>query len=114
MTPLDTPFTKIAKHAAHAASVLKLMANEQRLLILCRLIQDEFSVRQLVELCGQSQSSVSQHLGRLREGGLVKNRRDGTTIYYRLANDDVRKRIDTLCDRFGRSGERTIRSGAGQ
>ena len=47
MTPLDTPFTKIAKHAAHAASVLKLMANEQRLLILCRLIQDEFSVGQM-------------------------------------------------------------------
>jgi len=114
MMPLDTPLAQLAQHAAHAASVLKLLAHEQRLLILCRLMEGEYAVGQLVELCRQSQASMSQHLGRLREGGLVKNRRDGTTIYYRLANDDVRKLIDTLCDRFGRSGERTIRSGAGQ
>ena len=101
MIPLETPFADLARHAAHAASVLKLLANEQRLLLLCRLTQGEFSVGQMVELCGQSQASVSQHLGRLREGGLVKTRRDGTTIYYRLADDDVRKLIDMLCDRFG-------------
>lgn len=99
--PLDTPFAELAKHAVHAASVLKLLAHEQRLLILCRLTQGEFSVGQMVELCGQSQSSVSQHLGRLREGGLVKTRRDGTTIYYSLADDGVWKLIDMLCDRFG-------------
>ena len=101
MMPLDTPFALLAQHAAHVASVLKLLANEQRLLILCRLTQGEFAVGQMVELCGQSQSSVSQHLGRLREGGLVKTRRDGTTIYYSLADDGVRKLIDMLCDRFG-------------
>lgn len=101
MMPLDTPLAELVKHAAYAANVLKLVANEQRLLILCRLMQGEFSVGQMVELCGQSQSSVSQHLGRLREGGLVKTRRDGTTIYYSLADDDVRKLIDMLCDRFG-------------
>jgi len=99
--PLDAPLAQLAEHAAHAADVLKLLANEQRLLILCRLTQGEYSVGQMVELCAQSQSSVSQHLGRLREGGLVKARRDGTTIYYSLADDDVRKLIDMLCDRFG-------------
>ena len=101
MMPLDTPLAQLAQHAAHAASVLKLLANEQRLLILCRLTQGEFAVGQMVELCEQSQSSVSQHLGKLREGGLVKTRRDGTTIYYSLADEDVRKLIDMLCDRFG-------------
>ena len=101
MMPLDAPLAQLAEHAAHAADVLKLLANEQRLLILCRLTQGEYSVGQMVELCAQSQSSVSQHLGRLREGGLVKARRDGTTIYYSLADDDVRKLIDMLCDRFG-------------
>jgi DNA-binding transcriptional ArsR family regulator len=101
MMPLDTPFALLAEHAAHAANVLKLLANEQRLLILCRLTQGEFAVGQMVELCGQSQSSVSQHLGRLREGGLVKTRREGTTIYYSLADEGVRKLIDMLCDRFG-------------
>ncbi|PZO89407.1 MAG: transcriptional regulator [Sphingomonas sanxanigenens] len=103
MMPLDTPFVELARHAVQAAAVLKLLANEQRLLILCRLTQGEFSVGQMVELCGQSQSSVSQHLGRMRDGGLVKTRREGTTIYYNLADDDVRKLIDVLCDRFGRS-----------
>ncbi len=101
MMPLDAPLAQLAEHAAHAADVLKLLANKQRLLILCRLTQGEYSVGQMVELCAQSQSSVSQHLGRLREGGLVKARRDGTTIYYSLADDDVRKLIDMLCDRFG-------------
>lgn len=101
MMPLDTPLAQLAEHAAHAAGVLKLLANEQRLLILCRLTQGEFAVGQMVELCGQSQSSMSQHLGKLREGGLVKTRRDGTTIYYSLADDDVRQLIDILCDRFG-------------
>ena len=80
MMPLDTPLAQLAQHAAHAASVLKLLANEQRLLILCRLTQGEFSVNAMVELCGQSQSSVSQHLGKLREGGLVKTRREATTM----------------------------------
>jgi len=101
MMPLDTPLALLVEHAAHAAGVLKLLANEQRLLILCRLTQGEYAVGQMVELCGQSQASVSQHLGRLREGGLVKTRRDGTTIYYSLADDRVRKLIDMLCDRFG-------------
>ena len=97
----DMPIAHFTRHAAHAAAVLKLLANEQRLLLLCRLTQGEFAVGQLVELCGQSQSSVSQHLGKLREGGLVKTRRDGTTIHYRLADDGVRKLVDMLCDRFG-------------
>lgn len=101
MMPLDAPLAQLAEHAAHAAGVLKLLANEQRLLILCRLTQGEFAVGQMVDLCGLSQSSMSQHLGKLREGGLVKTRRDGTTVYYRLADDDVRALIDMLCDRFG-------------
>jgi len=100
---LDKPLAHFARHADHAASVLKLFADEQRLLILCRLTQGEFTVGQMVELCGQSQCSVSQHLGKLREGGLVKTRREGTTIYYSLADEDVRRLIDMLCDRFGPS-----------
>ncbi len=66
--------------------------------------QGEFAVGQMVELCGQSQSSMSQHLGKLREGGLVRTRRDGTTIYYSLADEEVRRLIDMLCDRFAPSG----------
>jgi len=100
MTPLETSVARLASHAAHAANVLKLLANEQRLLILCRLTQGEFAVGQLIELCGQSQSSVSQHLARLREGGVVTTRREGTTIHYSLSDDRVRQLIEMLCDGF--------------
>lgn len=99
--PLDPSISRLAGQATRAANIVKLLANEQRLLILCRLAQGEFAVGQLVELSGQSQSSVSQHLARLREGGVVKTRREGTTIHYSLNDEGVRQLIDVLCDRFG-------------
>ena len=101
MAAQDTPAARLAAHAAHAAMVLKVLANEQRLRLLCALSRGECAVGTLVDMCEQSQSSVSQHLARLRDGGLVATRRDGTTIYYRLATEDVRQLIDILCDRFG-------------
>ncbi len=101
MMPPGTPVEVLSVHAAEAADVLKLLANEQRLLLLCRLSQGESSVGQLVELSALAQSSVSQHLARLREGGLVATRREGTTIYYRLADEGVHALIEMLCDRFG-------------
>lgn len=91
----------LASRAADAAATLKLIANEQRLLLLCRLSQGECPVSELVELTGLSQSAVSQHLGRLREGGMVRTRREATTIYYRVADQGVHDLIGMLCDRFG-------------
>ena len=97
----DTPAAALAACAEAAASVLKLLANAQRLIVLCRLSAGEASVNTLVELTGQAQSSVSQHLAKLREGGMVATRREGTTIFYRLADEGVHALIDMLCDRFG-------------
>lgn len=97
----DLPIAVLMAHAAEAAESLKLLANEQRLMVLCRLSQGECSVGELVELTELSQSSVSQHLARLREGDMVTTRRDGTTIYYRLADARVQALIDALCDSFG-------------
>lgn len=101
MTPLETPLAELTKHAHEAAAVLKLLANRNRLILLCRLTQGELSVGQLVGLCGPSQSGVSQNLRRLREGRLVKTRRDRSSIYYSLADDGVRLLVAMLCDRFG-------------
>jgi DNA-binding transcriptional ArsR family regulator len=91
----------LASRAADAAATLKLIANEQRLLFLCRLSQGESAVSELVELTGLSQSAVSQHLARLREGGMVRTRREATTIFYRVADQSVHDLIGMLCDRFG-------------
>jgi DNA-binding transcriptional ArsR family regulator len=91
----------LASRAAEAASTLKLIANEQRLLLLCRLSQGECPVSSLVEMTGLSQSAVSQHLARLRKGGMVQTRREATTIFYRVADQGVHDLINMLCDRFG-------------
>ncbi|OGN45859.1 MAG: transcriptional regulator [Caulobacterales bacterium RIFCSPHIGHO2_01_FULL_67_30] len=112
MTPHQAPMADLARHAHAAAAELKLLANEHRLLLLCRLTQEELSVGQLVGLCGPSQSGVSQNLRRLREGGLVKTRRDRSTIYYSLADDTVRQLIDIVCDRFAALGHPTRRKDA--
>lgn len=101
MISSDLPIAVLMAHTAEAAEALKLLANEQRLMVLCRLCQGECSVGELVELTEMSQSSVSQHLARLREGHMVATRRDGTTIYYRLADERVEALIGALCDNFG-------------
>jgi DNA-binding transcriptional ArsR family regulator len=90
--------------AHKAAELLKAMSNENRLLILCHLGQQEMSVGQLNNCINLSQSSLSQHLARLRNDGLVNTRRESQTIYYSIANDVVMKLITLLqheyCDQI--------------
>jgi DNA-binding transcriptional ArsR family regulator len=80
----------MARNARDASAFLKALAHESRLLILCLLSEGEKSVGDLEILLAQRQSTVSQQLARLRLDGLVESRRAGKSIYYRLANDDVR------------------------
>jgi DNA-binding transcriptional ArsR family regulator len=86
--------------AADAAEFLKTLANKHRLMILCALVDGERSVGQLVERLGISQPNTSQHLLRLKSEGLISTRRDGATIYYRLANGQVAPMIQTLHGMF--------------
>ena len=79
-----------------ASSLLKALGNEHRLLILCRLLEGERSVGELVRLVGLSQSALSQHLARLRRDRLVTTRRKAQTIYYALAGEEARAVIETL------------------
>jgi DNA-binding transcriptional ArsR family regulator len=89
------------ERAAEAAAVLRLLANERRLLVLCTLIAEgEASVSRLAERVGLSQPAMSQHLARLREDGLVATRRTGTTIHYRIADPRVATIIASLKDAF--------------
>jgi len=72
--------------AGEAARLLTALANESRLAILCELVEGERSVGRLVEAVGLTQSALSQHLAKLRAGGIVATRRNGQTIFYRLAS----------------------------
>ncbi|WP_033965218.1 metalloregulator ArsR/SmtB family transcription factor [Sphingomonas sp. 3F27F9] len=101
MTMTDSAVEILCERATEVAAFLKVVANEQRLLLLCRLREGEASVGELVGLCGLSQSSVSQHLARMREGGLVQTRRENTTIFYRIADLRVQALMAFLCDQFG-------------
>ena len=83
-------------NAGQAARLLKALSNESRLMILCQIGEEERQVSDL-EL-GLSQSALSQHLARLREDGLVSSRRQGTAVFYRIADSSALKLIATLAE----------------
>lgn len=91
---------ELAPKAAQAESFLKALANRHRLMVLCELHKGERSVTSLQEAIGLSQSSLSQHLARLREDALVTTRRESQTIYYSLANENVSRFIALLYEIF--------------
>lgn len=80
---------KMAEHSDEAARVLKALANPNRLMVLCALVNGERSVGQINEKVPLSQSALSQHLARFRREGLVATRRESQTIYYRIADRKV-------------------------
>lgn len=86
--------------AGRAASLLRLLGNERRLMILCQLADGELSVGQLQPGVGLSQSALSQHLALLREDGIVATRRDGQQIYYRIVDEAALRLIATLAELF--------------
>ncbi len=87
---------QFAAKAGEAAALLKALAHEARLMVLCQLLEGEHSAGALQEASGLSQSALSQHLARLREEDLVATRRDAQTIYYRIADPNVARVLETL------------------
>lgn len=92
-------------HAAKAASLMKALGNESRLMILCSLAEGECSVSELNESIPLSQSALSQQLARLRGQGLVETRRDSQTIYYRLAPGPADRVIHLLQEIYCPEGD---------
>ena len=83
-------------HAADASRLLKALANEKRLMLLCLLAEGERSVSELNARLDLSQSALSQHLAILRDDGLVTTRREAQSIYYGLAKGPAQQVIETL------------------
>ena len=88
------------RNAGKATRLLKSIANESRLMILCSLAEGEHSVSELNRRVELSQSALSQHLAILREEGLVSTRRKAQSIYYSLSDGDAMDLIETLHDIF--------------
>lgn len=93
---LDMDPAAMRSHATDAAQLLKALANEKRLMILCLLAEGERSVGELNAMLDLSQSALSQHLALLREEGLVQTRREAQTIHYSLTPGPAFQLIHTL------------------
>lgn len=84
--------------ATLAARLLRALANERRLMILCQLGDGERSVGELLPIAGLSQSALSQHLKVLRDEGVVTTRRQAQTVWYRIADPAAARVIVTLAE----------------
>jgi DNA-binding transcriptional ArsR family regulator len=87
---------KMERAAERASALMKTLGHSGRLMILCNLAEGERSVGDLAEELGLSQSSLSQHLARMRSEDLVDTRREAQTVYYRLREGEVRSVIELL------------------
>ena len=99
---MDTQLlAQFGAQAGQAVGLLKSMANECRLLVLCHLAAEgELSVGQLQDRVGLGQSALSQHLGRLREEGLVATRKEAQTVFYRVCDPKAQQLLALLHDLF--------------
>ena len=93
-------FDAMERNATDAVNLLKGLANESRLMIMCVLSEGEVSVGQLNQRIKISQSALSQHLAVLREQDLVQTRRESQTIYYRLADTAAMNVIELLREAY--------------
>jgi DNA-binding transcriptional ArsR family regulator len=95
---------RMTQNARLASEFLKALSHETRLLLLCLLSSGERSVTDLENTLALRQPTVSQQLARLRLDGLVTTRRDGKTVYYSIADDDIKRVIALLYDIFCKEG----------
>ncbi|MGI2257753.1 ArsR/SmtB family transcription factor [Shewanella sp. GXUN23E] len=91
------------QRADHAVVLLKALANERRLFILCYLLNEgEMCVGEMNKKLGLSQSALSQHLAWLRKDNLVATRKEAQTVYYSLKSEEVKAVIQLLHDIYSR------------
>lgn len=103
---VEMPDVSLLRQAAgQACGLLKALANEDRLVILCQLAQGEANVGGLEARLDIRQPTLSQQLAVLRDEGLVTTRREGKYIYYRLASVEAIEVIKTLHQLYCEPGE---------
>lgn len=92
----QSSFEVMQRNAGKAETMLKLLANAKRLMILCHLIKGEKSVGQLADLVGLSQSALSQHLAKMKDLNMVESEKNGQMVYYKISNPEVEAILSTL------------------
>lgn len=92
--------------AAAASSLLKVLANQDRLLLLCQMTQGDYCVSDLEQLTGVRQPTLSQQLTVLRDEDMVTTRREGKQIFYNIASKEALAVLQVLYEQFCRPGKR--------
>ena len=87
---------ELATRAGEVAELLRTLANRNRLMLVCTLVEGEYAVGQLEEMLGIRQPTLSQQLTVLREAGLVETRRDAKQIFYRLTAAKAARLVEAL------------------
>jgi DNA-binding transcriptional ArsR family regulator len=100
MTSTRLDLEQMHQSAVQACQLMKVLANPDRLMILCQLAQSELRVGQIEEMLGIAQPTLSQQLTVLREQKLVSTRREGKSIHYRVASPQALAVISTLYEQF--------------
>lgn len=103
-TTLELDLPAMRAHAGEAVTMLKLLGNEDRLMLLCQLAEGERTVGELEQLTGIGQPTLSQQLGVLRRDGLVQTRREGKFIWYQLADDRALQLMQAIHRLFCKQG----------
>ena len=96
---------QMVRNSRLASEFLKALSHETRLLLLCLLSEKERSVTDLENSLSLRQPTISQQLARLRLDGLVTTRREGKTVYYSIADDDIKRVIALLHEIFCKGEE---------
>ena len=91
---------QVQKDVETASRSLKAMSHPLRLMILCKLGEDEFSVQDIVDNVGTSQSNISQHLAILRDKGILSARKDANKVFYKVSDFKTLKLIDMMREVF--------------
>jgi DNA-binding transcriptional ArsR family regulator len=86
--------------ALQATGLLKVLANRDRLLLLCQMTQGEYCVADLEELTGVKQPTLSQQLTVLREEEMVTTRREGKQIFYSIASKEAMAVMQVLYELY--------------
>ncbi|GAA2821698.1 sulfite-sensing transcriptional repressor BigR [Aminobacter aminovorans] len=96
----DTAMAELLERAGEASEFLKKLANPNRLMIVCALVDGERSVRELEDSLGIRQPGLSQQIAELREAGLIAGRKESKSVFYRLADERVAAVVSLLYRMF--------------
>ena len=104
----DTAMFDLLERAGEASDFLKKLANPNRLMIVCALVDGERSVRDLEDSLGIRQPGLSQQIAELRDAGLIAGRKESKSVFYRLADERVAAIVALLYRMFCQPGAKSI------